>query len=196
MPTQKKKNTEERPNCYHDPQRLLKTYRDARWNLKLTQEQYRQDFEDEYGMDVTQYLDELYDAGMGFAGTKLEHQAKSMKRTSEMLKLIDASAHLIREHNSDGESFYWILYYTYLSPQKLSGVSEIVERIQMHLPYITRDTYFKQRKKATKVFSSVLWGFTARDEIDVLNAFISEMSEENESTSIFESLLGGNFNDD
>jgi hypothetical protein len=21
-----------RPNCYHDPERLLKTYRDVRWN--------------------------------------------------------------------------------------------------------------------------------------------------------------------
>ena len=43
------------PDCYHDPLRLLKTYRDVRWNLKLSMEHHRQDFEAEYGMSVTEY---------------------------------------------------------------------------------------------------------------------------------------------
>jgi len=162
----------ERPSCYHDPERLLKTYRDVRWNLKLSMEHHQQDFETEYGMSVTEYLDDVYAAGAGFAGTKLEHHANSMKRTAEMLRLMDTAAHLIRDNNSEGEAFYWILYYTYFSPLKLNSLDEIVDRIQMHITYVTKDNYYRHRKKAIKTFSSVLWGFTTKSEMDALSSFI------------------------
>ena len=177
------KNKQKQSDCYHDPVKLLKTYRSVRWNLKLSMEHHRQDFEAEYGMSVSEYLDDVYAAGADFAGTKLEHHANSMKRTAEMLKLIDTSAHLIREYNSEGECFYWILYYTYLSPQKLSKIDEIVDRIQMHIPYITKDNYFKLRIKAINIFSSVLWGFTTKGELDTLNAFIAETAEDGGSNT-------------
>lgn len=163
-----------RPDCYHDPVRLLKTYRGVRWNLKLSVEQHRREFELEYGMSITDYLDDVYTAGADFSGTKLHHHANGMKRTAKMLGLIDTSIHLIRENYSEGEAYYWIIYYTYLSPQKLSGVDEIVDRIKSHLPHITRDTYFKQRKKAIDIFASVLWGFTTKGEMGILDAFFSE----------------------
>jgi len=170
--TTKDKSTLERPDYYHDSEKLLKTYRDVRWNLKLSMEHHRQDFEAEYGMSVTEYLEDVYAAGIEFAGTKLEHHANSMKRTAEMLKLIDGAIHLIRENNSEGETFYWILYYSYLSPLKLNSVNEIIDRIQMHIPYISRDIYFRHRKKAVNVFASVLWGFTTKSEIGILDAFV------------------------
>ena len=122
-------------------------------------------------MSITEYLDDVYAAGVDFAGTKLEHHANSMKRTAEMLKLIDIAIHLIRENYSEGEPYYWIMYYTYLSPQKLNSADEIIERIQQHAPHITKDNYYKHRKKATNTFSSVLWGFTAKGEIEILDAF-------------------------
>ena len=162
----------EHTDCYHDPTRLLKTYRDVRWNLKLSMEHHHQDFELEYGMSITEYLDDVYTAGIGFAGTKLEHHANSMKRTAEMLKLIDTAANLIRENNSEGEMFYWILYYAYFSPQKLKNTDEIVDRIQMHVPYLSRDTYYRQRKRAIDTFASVLWGFSAKGEIGILDVFV------------------------
>jgi hypothetical protein len=174
MARNKTKTTHEQSDNYHDPERLLKTYRDVRWNLKLSMAHHQEDFEAEYGMSITEYLEDVYAAGIEFAGTKLEHHANSMKRTAEMLKLIDSSAHLIRENNSEGESFYWILYYSYFSPQKLFNAEEIIERVQMHVPYITRDTFYRMRKKAICTFSSVLWGFTTKSEINLLDIFIPE----------------------
>ena len=172
--TAKTKPAQARPDCYHDPVRLLKTYRDVRWNLKLSMEHHRLDFEEEYDMSITEYLDDIYAAGIEFEGTKLEHHANSMKRTAEMLKLIDTAIHLIRENNSEGETFYWILYYSYFSPQKLLNVDEIVDRIQMHIPYITKDIYYRRRKRAIDTFSSVLWGFTYKSTIHTLNIFVAE----------------------
>jgi len=89
------------------------------------------------------------------------------------LKLIDSAAHIIRDNNGDGETLYWLLYYTFFSPHKLSNVDEIVDRIQMHIPYTTRDIYYRQRKKAISILSSVLWGFAAKDDINILDAFIA-----------------------
>jgi len=157
---------------YHDTIRLLKVYRNVRWNLKLSMERHCQDFEEEYGMSITEYLNDVYAAGIGFVGTKLEHHANSMKRTAEMLKLIDTSAHLIRENNSEGELFYWVLYYTYFSPQQLKNTEEIIDRAKMHVPYLNRDTYYRQRKRAINTFASVLWGFTAKGEKNILDAFV------------------------
>jgi hypothetical protein len=162
-------------DCYHDSVRLLRTYRNVRWNLKLSEEQHRLDFEAEYDMSVTDYLDDIYAAGVDFIGTKLEHHANTMKRTAEMLKLIDASISLIRDNYSEGENYYWILYYTYRSPQKLNSIDNIVERVQQHAPHITKDVYYKHRKKAISTFSSVLWGFTTKSEVGVLDAFIADI---------------------
>jgi len=163
---------EGRPGYYHDTERLLKTYRDVRWNLKLSTQRHRKDFEEEYGMSITEYLDDIYAAGIEFAGTKLEHHANSMKRTAQMLKLIDAAMYIIRENSSEGEMYYWILYYSYFSPHKLKNADEIVDRIQMHIPYLTRDTYYRHRKRAIATLGSVLWGYTAKGEMDVLDAFV------------------------
>jgi hypothetical protein len=117
-------------------------------------------------------LDDLYAAGANFTGTKLEHHANCMKRTSDMIKLIDVAVQIIRENNCEGELFYWILYCTYFSPQKFGSVDETVDRIQMHIPHISRDIYYRQRKRAVKTFSSVLWGFTTKSEIDTLDVFV------------------------
>ena len=168
----KSKAGEERHKYYRDTERLLKVYRDVRWNLKLSMEHHRQDFEMEYGMSLTEYLDDVYAAGIDFAGTALEHHANSMKRTAEMLKLIDTATHLIRENNSEGETFYWILYYTYLSPLKMSSMEEVVNRVHMHIPHVTIDTYYRHRKRTINTFSSVLWGFTTKDDSSILDAFV------------------------
>jgi hypothetical protein len=168
----KAKAKEDRPDCYHDTERLLKTYRDVRWNLKLSMERHRNDFEEEYGMSITEYLDDIHAAGIDFVGTKLEHHANCMKRTAQMLKLIDTAMYIIRENSSEGEMYYWVLYYSYFSPHKLKNANEIVDRIQMHIPYLTRDTYYRHRKRAIATLGSVLWGYTARSEIDALDAFV------------------------
>jgi len=154
------------PKLYHNPLTLLKAYRDVRLSLQLSMEQHQHDFEQEYGMTITEYLDDIYAAGVEFTGTKLEHHANTMKRTAEMLKLVDKSVHLIKEHDDDeGESYYWILYYSFLSPQRIESVDEIIEAVQTHVPYMTRDNYFDRRNRALDMFASVLWGFTEKSGI-------------------------------
>ena len=68
---------------------------------------------------------------------------------------------------------YWILYYSFLSPQKLKNVDEIIEVLRPHIRDISSSTYYRLRKSAVESLSSVLWGFSAKDTLDTLGAFFS-----------------------
>ena len=70
--------------------------------------------------------------------------------------------------------FYWLLYYTYLSPQRLQNVDEIMEQLQPHMRDISVPTYYRKRKQAVDALSSILWGFTSQDCLEILDEFFPE----------------------
>ena len=43
---------------------------------------------------------------------------QSLEHSAQMLHIIDSAVDLIREKHKKGELYYWVLYYTYLSPHK------------------------------------------------------------------------------
>ena len=76
-----------------------------------------------------------------------------------------------RTHHQSGEVYYWILYYSFLSPQKLKNVEEIIEALRPHIRDISFSTYYRLRKAAVEALSSVLWGFSAQDTLKTLDCF-------------------------
>lgn len=60
---------------------------------------------------------------------------------------------------------------TYLSPQQLKNVEEIIEQLRPHIHDISFRTYYRRRKEAIEALSSVLWGYTAQDSLQVLEQF-------------------------
>ncbi len=40
---------------------------------------------------------------------------RTLERNKKMLKIIDAAVNALRKKQLDGETFYWIIYYTYLT---------------------------------------------------------------------------------
>lgn len=89
-----------------------------------------------------------------------------------MLTLLENAVNLLRTRHKRGEVYYWILYYTYLSPQKLKNVEEIIESLRPYVRDISFSTYYRLRKEAVEALSAVLWGFTAKETIDTLEKFI------------------------
>ena len=88
-----------------------------------------------------------------------------------MLKLLDSSIELVREKHKCGEEYYWLLYYTFLSPHKPLNVEEIIEKLRPHIRDISFRTYYRRRREAIEALSSVLWGYTAKDSIAILEQF-------------------------
>ena len=66
---------------------------------------------------------------MELKGTYVEAHIKSIEKSRNMLRIIDNAVDLLRKKHKNGEIYYWILYYTYLSPQELSNTDEIIEKL-------------------------------------------------------------------
>ena len=85
--------------------------------------------------------------------------------------MVNNSVELLRTHHKHGEDYYWLLYYTFLSPQQMKNVEEIIQMLRPHIRDISFRTYYRKRKLAVDAVSSILWGYTARDSLSILQKF-------------------------
>lgn len=164
------KSVTENP-LYHDTWQLLKKYRDVVWSLELSVKLVRNQFQIEFGKSVEDFLDSIYLAGADLTGTEIEHHARCIQRSSQMLKLLDSAVELLHLHHKDGEAYYWLLYYTYLTPQQPQNTYEIIDKLRPHIRDISYSTYFRRRQDAIDALSSILWGYTSKDSIALLEQF-------------------------
>lgn len=159
---------------FHDTYKFLRRYRDATYSLKVVVHQMETQFRMKYGTSVDEFLDSIYAAGADLSGDDIEERAKSIERSNRMLKMLDSSVDLLRTNHKHGEQYYWILYYTFLSPQELKGTNEIIESLKPHISNISYRTYYRKRHAAVEALSTILWGFTAKETIEILNEFFPE----------------------
>lgn len=156
---------------YHDTWKLLKKYRDVVWSLELSVQQLKSQFQIEYGSSIDDFLDSVYMAGADLGGTQIEDHARCIERSQKMLTLVGNAVELLRTRHKNGEIFYWLLYYTYLSPQQFQNTEEIIEQLRPHMRDISFRTYYRRRKEAVAALSSVLWGYTAQDNLEIIELF-------------------------
>ena len=172
---QDERNITENP-LYHDTWKLLKKYRDVVWSLELSIQQVRNRFELEYGSSIEDFLDSVYLAGADLSGSDTEHHAKCIERSYRMLKLLDSSVDLLRNKHKNGEVYYWLIYYTFLSPQQLGNVEEIIEKLRPHIRDISFRTYYRRKQEAIEALSSILWGYTSKDSMEILDQFFPDLN--------------------
>ena len=170
MAEKTKKVPEEHP-YFHDTWTLLKNYRDGAWNLELADLDLQAEFRAEFGAADYGSLADLTAASPEKVSTRIESFARSLDRSRKMMQLLDAAIQLMRSHHKKGELYYWILYYTYLSPQEYTNYREILRALEAHFPPMSRRTYYAYRENAISTLSNVLWGYTSRECTEVLQKF-------------------------
>ncbi len=153
---------------YHDTWMLLQKYRDVVWSLELSVQKVRTKFRMELGSSIEDFLDSIYVAGVDFKENGIQEHTQNIEQSYQMLKLLNAAIQLLRTKHKFGEAYYWILYYCYLSPQQYQNADEIVELLRPHIRDISYRTYYRRRKEAIAALSSVLWGYTSRDCLNIL----------------------------
>ena len=126
------------------------------------------------GSSIKDFLDSIYLAGVDFSDNGIEEQARSIEKSYQMLKLLETSVNIMRNKHKHGEMYYWLLYYSYLSPQQYRSVDEIIEMIRPHVSDISERTFFRRRKNAVEALSSILWGYTSRDSLSLLEQFFPD----------------------
>ena len=172
-----RKMCEKRPEedaRYHDTWKLLKKYRDVTWSLELSIRQVKNQFRIDYDCSIEDFLESVYMAGADLGGTDIENHARCIERSYKMLTLLENSVNLLRTRHQFGEVYYWILYYSFLSPQKLKNVEEIIETLRPHIRDISPSTYYRIRKEAVQTLSSILWGYSSKEALSTLNLFFPE----------------------
>ena len=76
-----------------------------------------------------------------------------------MLKLLDSSVDILRNNHKYGEQYYWILYYSFLSPQELRNTDEIIDKLVPHMGILSFRTFYRRRHAAIEALSAILWGY-------------------------------------
>jgi hypothetical protein len=174
----KNETTDGRDNpLYHDTLQLLRKYRDVVWSLEMSVQQVRKRFKVEYGNSIEDFLDSVYLAGADLGGSDIEQHARCIDRSHQMLKLLDAAVGLLGARHKDGEGHYWLIYYSFLSPQRLRNVEGVIEALRPHVQDISYRTYYRRRREAVDALSSVLWGYTARESLEILGEFVPETAD-------------------
>ena len=70
------------------------------------------------------------------------------------------------------------MYYTFLSPQQVENINAIIELLQPYIRDIGRTTYYRKREKAVEALSSILWGYSSRDSLDLLSEVFPQTENE------------------
>lgn len=147
-----KKQKEQLPENpkFHDTWLLLRKYRDVVWGLELSVQQVKRRFQMEFGSSIEDFLESIYIAGVDFSDNGIQEQARSIEKSYQMLKLLENSVNIMRNKHKNGEMYYWLLYYSYLSPQQYQSVDEIIEMLKPHISDISQRTFFLQAKGCNK----------------------------------------------
>ena len=150
--------------AYHDVIALFKIYRAVNWRMQIKISQVKHRIQEEYGTDIDTFLDSIYQAGMDINQDldDMQERVESINRSNKFLKLVDEAVELMRKYHPQGERYYWVLYYSYMSAYKAENVEEILDKLEPHFPRLVRihrATYFRWREQAFQAVSSILWGY-------------------------------------
>lgn len=152
------------------------TIRPGEWLCRISEvsEWFRTRFHHQ-AVDILKELQEsIYLAGVDFEESGIAEHAQSIERSHKMLKLVDSSLELLRQKHKNGETYYWILYYSFFSPQKYRNAEEIIDQLRPHILDISYPTFYRHRKDAIDALSSILWGYSSRDSVNLLQEFFPE----------------------
>lgn len=169
--SEKKARTEREEFLYHNTEMLLKKYRDVVWSIEVSMEQAKLGFESEMECKLEEFLEMSYVAGFDLSNTNIEEHMRTLERNRKMLGYIDSATKLLKKKQPDGEMFYWIIYYTYLSEEQSETADDILNKLEGKNFYLTHKTYYRKKKVAIQILSTLLWGFTSKDCEKILKEF-------------------------
>ena len=166
-----KKKMSREEYLYHNTEILLKKYRDVVWSVEVSAIQAKFNLELEMDCKLEEFLEMSYEVGIDLSRTNIAEQARTLERNRKMLEIIKNAVDIIRERWVDGEMYYWIIYYTYLSEKPCKSIDDILTHIGMETVTLSRKTYFKKREKAIMLLGDILWGYTSKDSLSLLAFF-------------------------
>ena len=69
----------------------------------------------------------------------MRERIESINQANKYLKLIDEAVELMRKYHPQGEKYYWVLYYTYMSAYRAENTDEILDKLEPHFSTDTKN---------------------------------------------------------
>lgn len=135
-------------DVYKNTETLLKRYRDVVWNIEVASIQLNTNNEN----PINEFLEIGYTDNI-----QIEEQTKTLEKNKKILNLIDSALDLIQNKQKNGQEYYKILYYTYISTEQFSACSEIIDKLNEDGFYMSDKTYFRKKNQAIKLLSEILF---------------------------------------
>ena len=158
----------------HNTKLLLKQYRRVVYAVKVSEEELNLRFEMEHGTKLSTMEVNAALAGMDLSGTRMESYTRTIVRSKNMLEIINAALDAVRQDPDHGELLYQILYLTYLSPQKPRNRDSILAKLEYSGYPMSATTYHVRLNEAIKAIDRILWGYTARDCMEIIKQFLPD----------------------
>ena len=92
----------------------------------------------------------------GSPGKASPYQTEYLEQNQQILRRLETAVELLRARHRKGELYYWILYFTYLSPHQLRNTEEILENLRPHTKDMSFRTYYRRRREAVAALDDVL----------------------------------------
>lgn len=172
--THMSKDTEDRKRAeqFHNTKHLLKQYRRVSYAIYISESDLNLRMEMQHGTRLSTLELNAELAGVDLSGSKLESYTRTVIRSKTMLQIIDAALETVRLDPDHGELMYQLLYFTYFSKQKPRNREEILSQLDRLGYPMSIGTYNNYLKLAISAIDRILWGYTARDSIDIIKAFL------------------------
>jgi hypothetical protein len=157
---------------YHDTVKLLKIYRSVLWQAKHRLNDINEECFDlgyKEVRDVVNFLSSGFEQETSL--TNLKDRIFSMRITDHLLQIIDDALVTLRDYPIHGQRYFDILLKLYIVEVPYTE-SEILDALG-----ISRRTLYRDKKAATTLLGSILWGYLLPDIIRSL-ADASDLSTE------------------
>lgn len=156
----------------HDTKVLLKQYRRIAYSVQISEKELNLRMESEHGAKLSTLEANAELAGVDLTGTKLEGYTRSVIRSKKMLQIIQNALIIVRGDPDHGELMYYVLFYTYFSPVKPRNRESILAELDKLDYPMSLVTYHNYLNMAIKAIDHILWGYTARDCLDIIADYL------------------------
>lgn len=157
---------------YHNTKHLLKQYRRVAYAIQISEADMNARMEMEHGTQLSTLEVNAELAGVDLSGSKLEGYARTVIRSKNMLQIINNALNTVRLDPEHGELLYQVLYLTYFSQKKPVNREAILAELDHQGFQMSMVTYHSYLNMAIQAIDRILWGYTARDCMEIIKQFL------------------------
>ena len=168
----------QRPDHFHNTKHLLRQYRRVAYAVKMSEADLNIRIEMAHGTQLSTFQVNAELAGIDLSNTKLENYTRTVVRSKQMLEIIDNALACVKDDPDRGDLLHAVLEQTYFTQRKPLNREQILYALDRLGFPMSMATYHNYLTRAIRAIDRILWGYTARDCLEIIKQFLPEALEE------------------